>query len=191
MLPAGDAPDPQVGLAVGQHGAQVLALMELVHRNERPPLAIVQPGVTARQHLARVERLKARLAQLPDPDSTLVPGYGKARAHENEWEPRNRFLNRHRERWKERLGDPSFHLRKLRSAHGSGIDEIGNAYSVVRNALGHARTSGETPRYLLAKARAVSAAKQRLATHLLPPAAPGHVEGQGAPSAAAGDAPQP
>ena len=31
--------------------------MELVHRTERPPLAIVQPGVTARQHLARVERL--------------------------------------------------------------------------------------------------------------------------------------
>lgn len=127
-------------------------------------------------------RLAARVAELVAPDVPLIPGYGKAKGVQVAWEPQNRWLNRHRERWKERLGDDRFHLRALRRAHGSGLDELGASYAIVRDALGHTRTSGETPRYLLTHDRAVSAAKQRLATHLLPPAAPGlarELEGEG------------
>jgi integrase len=134
-------------------------------------------------------RLAARVAELGKPDAPLIPGYGEAKATQNAWEPQNRWLNRHRERWKKRLGDKRFHLRALRRAHGSGLDELGASYAIIRDALGHTRTSGETPRYLLTHERAVNAAKQRLATHLLPPAAPGPAQDPGADSAPASDAP--
>lgn len=113
-------------------------------------------------------RLEARCAEL-EPDDWLVPRYGEPKPGQMPWVGGENWLNHHRARWQKRLDDKRFHLRGLRRTHGSGLDELGEPYAVIRDALGHTRTSGETPRYLLTHSRAVTGAKRRLATHLLPP----------------------
>lgn len=115
------------------------------------------------------ERFERVRAQRNPACPYVVPRCGLAKPNQVEWEPGNRWLGNHRARWKDRLKDPTFHLRKLRRAHGSGLEELGEGYAVIRDALGHTRTSNETMRYLLADARRVKGAKQRLAQHLLPP----------------------
>lgn len=144
---------------------------------------VVTPKVRRRTRMEPIvpelrEALAARLAALPTDDSYLVPGYGVARPGEPAWAPQTRYLGRMRERWKKRLGEPRFSLRVLRRAHGTALDSMGSRYAVIREALGHTRTSQETTRYLQADRRAVTEAKQGLATHLLPPRAQGHSGGQ-------------
>jgi len=132
----------------------------------RPRLEPIVPEVA--------DRLRRRVEELKSDEDWIVPGYGgwDPKRHQP-WEPCNRYLGKHRARWRRRLNEPMFNLRALRRAHGSGLDELGASYAVVRDALGHSRTSAETPRYLLTHSRAVNAAKRGLAAHLIPPLASG------------------
>lgn len=153
---------------------------------------VVTPKVRRRTRMEPIvpellERVAQRLAELPDEDSHLVPGYGVARAKDTAWAPQVRYLGRMRERWKKRLAEPRFSLRVLRRAHGTALDAMGSRISVLREALGHTRTSQETMRYLGADQRAVRAAKQGLATHLLPPGETGHQRADDAGALGAGD----
>lgn len=113
------------------------------------------------------EALAKHVAQLPGPDSPIVPARGKPNPRDAPWAAQGRYLNRMVMRWKKRLGEPRLHLRALRRAHGTGLDAQGAPYAVVRDGLGHSRTSDETPRYLLSTHRAVTAAKTQLASRLL------------------------
>lgn len=116
-----------------------------------------------------LEDVRARLAQLKGPDDPFVPARGTPSAYETWWHPNARYLARMVVRWQSRLGESRFHLRAMRRAHGTGLDAVGSRYAVIRDGLGHSRTSDETPRYLTAAHREVTAAKTRLAERLLRP----------------------
>lgn len=135
------------------------------------------------------ERLAARIAELAGkpPETYIVPANGRVLEHEPPWGPQARYLDRARERWQRRLGEPRLHWRALRRAHGTALDHRGAPVAVLRDALGHTRTSQETMRYLFAGRRAVTEAKHGLASHLLPPPAQATPQDAAPP---AGDGPQ-
>lgn len=138
-----------------------------------------------------LQALRHHCAHLAGPDTPLVPGRGRMGPKDASWAAQGRYLNRMCMVWRRRLNEPRLNLRALRRAHGTAIDAGGAPFAVVRDALGHSRTSDETQRYLLARHKTVRAAKSRLATLLLGTAPEAAAEESSAEAPAQSDEPQP